>query len=54
MQCQDKVFDMRGIPITYVDAYGRIDGLINPVFWVESDADRRVFLYVDSVVVSQE
>lgn len=53
-QCQDRIFDMRGIAVDAVDAYRRIDNLINPVFWIETDANRRVFLYVDSVVVSQE
>jgi hypothetical protein len=54
MQCQNKVFDLRGTPITTVDKYRRIDGLINPVIWLETDTNRRVFLYIDSFVVSQE
>ena len=54
MQCKDRVFDLGHAPIVAVDKYHRIDGLINPVFWVETDTNRRVFLYVDSVVVSQE
>ena len=53
-QSQDKIWDMRGIKCDAVDAYHRIDNLINPLFWVETDTDRRVFLYIDSVVVSQE
>ena len=53
-QCQDKIWDMRGIKADAVDAYGRIDNLINPLFWVGTDTDRRVFLYIDSVLVSQE
>ncbi|BDZ49602.1 hypothetical protein GCM10025867_18430 [Frondihabitans sucicola] len=32
--------------------YANISGLLNPVFFVETDGDRRVDLYVDSVVVS--
>lgn len=54
MQCKDRIFDLGHAPIVAVDKYRRIDGLINPVFWVETDTNRRVFLYVDSVVVSQE
>jgi hypothetical protein len=54
MQCQNKIFDMRGIKMTAVDKYRRIDGLINPVIWLETDTNRRVFLYIDSFVVSQE
>lgn len=53
-QCQDKIWDMRGIEADTVDGYGRIDNLINPLFWVGTDTNRRVFFYIDSVVVSQE
>ena len=53
-QCQDKIWDMRGIAVDTVDGYGRIDNLINPLFWVGTDTNRRVFFYIDSVVVSQE
>jgi hypothetical protein len=53
-QSQDRIWDMRGVPVTAVPGYARIDNLINPLFWVETDTDRSVFLYVDSVVISQE
>ncbi len=53
-QCQDRIWDMRGIKSDLTDAYNRIDNLINPLFWVGTDTNRRVFLYIDSVVVSQE
>ena len=45
---------MREVEIDAVEPYRRIDNLINPVFWVSADTNRRVFLYIDSVVVSQE
>ena len=54
MQSMNKVFDLRGIAPTMVAPYARIEGLLNPVIWVETDTDRRVFLYVDSVVISVE
>ena len=54
MQCQDKTFDLDHHPIYTTAPYARIDGLMNPLVWVETDANRRVFLYVDSVVISQE
>ncbi len=54
MQCQDKIFDLKKHPIYTVEPYARIDGLINPLVWVEADTNRRVFLYVDAIVVSQE
>ena len=48
----NKVFDLRGCQPTIVDAYPRINYLLNPVFWIEADTDRRVFLFIDSVVIS--
>ena len=39
-QCQDKIWDMRGIAADTVDGYGRIDNLINPLFWVGTDTNR--------------
>ncbi|WP_018625891.1 DUF6772 family protein [Niabella aurantiaca] len=54
MQCQDKTFDLGRHPIYCTAPYERIDGLMNPLMWVETDTNRRVFLYVDSVVISQE
>ncbi len=53
-QAQDKTFDLRGIPVFPISAYARIEGLLNPLIWVENDAARRVFFYVDSVVISQD
>ena len=50
----DKIWDMRGIPMFSRDAYGRIDYMINPTIWVETGADRSVFLYLDSVLISME
>ncbi len=53
-QAQDRTFDLRGKPIFPIPAYARIEGLLNPLIWVENDAKRRVFLYIDSIVVSQD
>lgn len=49
-----RVFDLRGIAPTLVDPYAGIMNLLNPIIWIETDTDRRVFLYVDTVVVSSE
>ena len=54
LQSRDKTYDLRGIKPTNVSPYARIEGLLNPLIWVETDCDRRVFLYVDSVVISTE
>lgn len=48
----NKRFDLRGIKATRVERYPRIDWLLNPVVFIESDTNRRVFLYVDSIVNS--
>ncbi|MGO1768809.1 MAG: DUF6772 family protein [Microbacterium sp.] len=39
---------------TLAPAYDDIEGLLNPVFFVEADTDRRVSLFLDSVVISVE
>ena len=54
LQAQDRIFDLKGKSFTVSPPYHRIDGLLNPLFWVENDIDRRVFLYIDSVVISIE
>ncbi|HEY8561626.1 MAG TPA: DUF6772 family protein [Pyrinomonadaceae bacterium] len=54
MQSGDKIIPMRGYAPTKCERYARIDGLLNPSVWIETDTDRSVFLYVDSVVVSVE
>jgi hypothetical protein len=52
LQSGAQVFDLQGISPTLVAPYANIDGLLNPMIWVEADTDRRVFLYVDSCVIS--
>jgi hypothetical protein len=54
MQCQDKTFDLDRHPIYTTPPYHRINGLMNPLVWIETDTNRRVFLFIDSVVISQE
>jgi hypothetical protein len=54
LQSGDQLFDLRGLKPTLVPPYARIRGLFNPSIWVETDAQRRAFLFVDSVVVSTE
>ncbi|WP_348788863.1 DUF6772 family protein [Leifsonia sp. NPDC080035] len=39
---------------TLAPAYNDIEGLLNPVFFVEADTDRRVSLFLDSVVISAD
>ncbi|MBN2577757.1 MAG: hypothetical protein JXB10_02110 [Pirellulales bacterium] len=48
------MFDLRGIRPTLVQPYSGIQGLLNPLVWIETDSDRRVFLFIDSIVISCE
>jgi hypothetical protein len=52
LQSQDRVFDLRGLSPTLSPKYTGITNLINPIFFVETDTDRSVNLYLDSVVYS--
>lgn len=54
LQSMDRVFDLRGISPTLVPGYASIDNLINPIFFIETDTNRSVNLYLDSVVYSVE
>lgn len=49
-----KKWNLKGIKATTVPRYPRIDWILNPVVFIESDTSRRVFLYVDSIVNSWE
>lgn len=51
-QSGPRVFDLRGIAPTLVSPYAGIENLLNPIIWVETDTDRRIFFFVDSVLVS--
>lgn len=54
LQSMDQVFDLRGIQPTLVPGYKSIKDLINPVFFIETDTNRSVHLFLDSVVYSTE
>jgi hypothetical protein len=51
-QTMGRTFDLRGIPATLAPTYDGISGLINPFFFIETDTNRSVFMYIDSVVYS--
>jgi hypothetical protein len=54
LQSMNRIFDLRGISPTLGPTYSSITNLINPVFFVETDSDRSVNLFLDSVVYSTE
>lgn len=49
-----RTFDLSAHTFSLADPYARITDLVNPVLWIENDAERRVFLYVDSVLISAQ
>jgi hypothetical protein len=48
----DRTFDLSGCAPTLTEPYPRIAQLLNPLLWIESDTNRRVFLFVDSILIS--
>ena len=53
-QCNDVVYDMSGKGTLQIPAMPNLRGMLNVVFFCESNADKRACLYVDSVCVSGE
>lgn len=51
LRCNDKIVNG---PLQYVQlpAMPNLRGMLNTFFWVETDSDKRAFLYLDSVVLS--
>jgi len=54
LQSMNRTFDLRGLAPTLAPTYKGITNLINPVFFIETDSDRTVNLYLDSVVYSTD
>jgi hypothetical protein len=50
----DRIFDLRGLSPTMSPRYKSIDNLVNPIFFIETDTNRSVNLFLDSVVYSTE
>ncbi|MDR7523638.1 MAG: DUF6772 family protein [Armatimonadota bacterium] len=53
-QCNDRTFDPSGIAPMMLGAMPNLWCMLNPFMWVETDLDKRAFLYVDSVLLSAE
>jgi hypothetical protein len=54
LQCNDQIIDMKGVEPMIMSAMSNLRCMLNVVFWVETDVDKRAFLYLDSVLVSGE
>jgi hypothetical protein len=53
-QCNDQFYDTRGMETMQMPAMANLWCMLNIAFWVETDVDKRAFLYLDSVLVSGE
>lgn len=54
VRCNDKAYDTSAIAPFELPAWPNLRGLLNTIFFVETDVDKRAFLYLDSVVFSSE
>jgi hypothetical protein len=53
-QCNDRVFDVSAFESIRIPAMRNLWCMLNLCFFVETDVDKRAFLYVDSVCLSGE
>ena len=54
LQCNNRVHDLTGVEPMVLPAMANLWCMLNVVFWVETDMDKRAFLYLDSVLLSGE
>lgn len=54
LRCNDRTFDVSQMQPMTMPAMANLWCMVNPLFWVETDCDKRAFLYVDSLVLSGE
>lgn len=53
-QCNDRDFDVSGLDSIHIPAMPNLWCMLNVVFFVEADTDKRAFFYLDSVLLSGE
>ncbi len=51
-QCNDRHFDLAEVEPMRIPAMANLWCMLNTAFWVETDRDKRAFLYLDSVLLS--
>ncbi len=54
IRCNDVVMDASGLQPFTIEVMPNLRGLLNTIFFVETDTDKRAFLYLDSVLYSTE
>lgn len=53
-QCNDHIFQGEDLKYIQIPAMPNLACMLNTAFWVETDVDKRAFLYLDSVLLSGE
>ena len=53
-QCNDLVYDGEPLKHISIPAMPNLNCMLNTAFWVETNRDKRAFLYLDSVLLSGE
>ena len=54
LQCNDRVHDVASVAPMSLPAMPNLWCMLNVLFWVETNVDKRAFLYLDSVLLSGE
>jgi hypothetical protein len=54
LQCNNRVYDLAATSPMRMNAMANLWCMLNTVFFVETDCDKRAFLYLDSVLLSGE
>lgn len=54
LQCNDRIHDVSGVKPMVIPAMPNLWCMLNLLFWVETDLDKRAFLYLDSLLLSGE
>jgi hypothetical protein len=54
VQCNDRTFSTAGMNTMQIPTMANLWCMLNIALWVETDLDKRAFLYVDSAVLSTE
>ena len=53
-QCNDLVYNGDALKFISIPAMPNLNTMLNTAFWVETNGDKRAFLYLDSVLLSGE
>ena len=53
-QCNDRVYGADGMETMQLPAMANLWCMLNSAFWVETDINKRAFLYLDSVLLSAD